>query len=97
MSITYEDRKKVFDIMKILSRPEQEEIFRIIYKNKEKYTENSNGIFFDLSNITDEAFLNIKEYLDFCVKNRKDHEERLKELDILRNETYIDTEENTLT
>lgn len=94
MSITYEERKKVFDNIKLLSKPEHEEIYRILYRYKEQFTENSNGIFFDLSILTDEAFLKVKEYLDFCLKNRIEHEERLKELDTLRNETYIEDDDN---
>ena len=45
MENTYEDRKVMFENIKILDKPEQEEIFRIIRKTKENYTENSNGIF----------------------------------------------------
>ena len=94
MSITYEERKKVFDNIKLLSKPEHEEIYRILYRNKEQFTENSNGIFFDLSVLTDDAFLRVKEYLEFCLKNRMEHEERLKELDTLRNETYLEENDN---
>jgi hypothetical protein len=92
MTSSYEDRKKVFEYIKLLVKPEQEEIFRIIRKTKENYTENSNGIFFDLSNISDEAFNQIKEYLNFCLKTRQEDAERLKELETIRiqNKNYID-------
>lgn len=78
--------------MKLLVKPEQEEVFRIIRKMKENYTENSNGIFFDLSMISDETFNQIREYLQFCLKTREEHEDRLKELEIIRiqNEAYSD-------
>ena len=59
------ERKALFDTIKILDKPEQEEIFRIIRKAKENYTENSNGIFFDLSTISNESFSLIKEYINF--------------------------------
>jgi hypothetical protein len=86
------DRKSLFDNIKILDTPEQEEIFRIIRKTKESYTENSNGIFFDLSSISDETFNLIKEYINFCLKTRHDHDLRLKELETIRiqNESYIE-------
>lgn len=89
MSISYEERKKLFDNIKQLVKPEQEEIFRIIKKYKENYTENSNGIFFDLQCISDESLIKMKEYMDFCLKNRLEHESRLKEMDELRNETFV--------
>ncbi len=78
----------------MLVRPEQEEIFRIIRRGKENYTENSNGIFFDLCNISDISFFQIKEYLNFCFKTRQEHETRLKELETIRiqNECYTDDE-----
>lgn len=92
MAARYEEYKKVFEIIKILVISEHEEIFRIIRKTKETYTENSNGIFFNLLTISDEAFNNIKEYLNFCLKTRQDDIDRLKELDTIRiqNETYVD-------
>jgi hypothetical protein len=46
MTYSYEERKNVFEHIKVLVNSEQEEIFRIIRKTKENYTENSNGIFF---------------------------------------------------
>lgn len=95
MTSTYEERKKVFDDIKYLQKPEQEEIFRILRKTKESYTENSNGIFFDLSTLSEDAFLQIKEYLIFCFKTRQDHEQRLKELETIRfqNEHYVEEDD----
>ena len=89
---SYDERKRVFDTMKLLVKPEQEEVFRIIRKMKENYTENSNGIFFDLSIISDDTFNQINEYLQFCLKTREEHEDRLKELETIRiqNEAYND-------
>jgi len=94
MTTHYEERKKIFETMKVLVKPEQEEIYRIIRKSKENYTENSNGIFFDLALISDTTFLQIKEYLNFCLKTRQEMDNRLKELEIIRiqNESYTDDE-----
>lgn len=97
MATAYEERKKVFENIKVLVKPEQEEVFRIIRKTKENYTENSNGIFFDLSSISEEAFNQIKEYLDFCLKTRQEDAERLKELETIRiqNENYVNQDETS--
>lgn len=97
MATTYEERKRVFENLKVLVKPEQEEIFRIIRKTKENYTENSNGIFFDLTLISDEAFTQIKEYINFCLKTRQDDAVRLKELETIRiqNENYVDEDESS--
>jgi hypothetical protein len=90
--MSYEDRKKIFDIIPTLVTSEQEEVFRIIRKLKVSYSENSNGIFFDLSNLSDDVFQQIKEYIDFCLTTRRDHEHRLKALETIRiqNEQYQD-------
>ena len=92
---SYDDKKRVFEDIKYLAKPEQEELFRIIRRTKEPYTENSNGIFFDLTLISDTTFVQIKEYLHFCLRTRQEHEVRLKELETIRiqNEHYVDTEE----
>ena len=97
MATSYDDRKRVFESIKVLVKSEQEEVFRIIRKTKENYTENSNGIFFDLSTVSDETFNQIKEYLDFCLKTRQEDAERLKELETIRiqNENYVDEDEET--
>ena len=91
---SYDEKKRVFEDIKLLAKPEQEELFRIIRRMKENYTENSNGIFFDLTLLSDETFTAIKEYLHFCLRTRQEHESRLKELEIIRinNEQYTYTE-----
>ena len=88
--MSYEERKKIFDTIPSLVQTEQEEIFRIIRKLKVTYSENSNGIFFDLSCLPDDAFQHVKEYIQFCLTTRNEHETRLKELETIRlqNEQY---------
>jgi hypothetical protein len=88
--MSYEERKKIFDTIPALVQTEQEEIFRIIRKLKVTYSENSNGIFFDLSCLPDDAFQHVKEYIQFCLTTRNEHENRLKELETIRlqNEQY---------
>lgn len=88
----YEERKAIFETIKALVKPEQEEIFRIIRKLKVPYSENSNGIFFDLTALSTDAFAQIREYIHFCLKTRQEHEDRLKDLETIRqqNENYTD-------
>jgi hypothetical protein len=83
-------RHYIFDHIKSLVPSEYEEIFRIIRKKKESFSENSNGIFFDLSSVSIDTLQNIKEYIDFCLKTRQDDQTRLNELETIRihNETY---------
>lgn len=93
--MTYDQRKQMFESMKVLVKPEQEEVFRILRKMKEQYTENSNGIFFDLTLLSDSTIQQIQEYIDFCLKTRHEMDVRLKEMETIRSqqESYVDTDE----
>lgn len=66
----YEERKRALEEIKFLSKVEQEEVFVILKLTSSEYSENSNGIFFDLCKLPADAFTQIQKYLDFCRKNR---------------------------
>jgi hypothetical protein len=72
----YEQRKHVLAELKNLVKPEQEQVFLILKKYKLDYSENSNGVFFDLSRIPREPFEEIQKFLEFCRVNRSDFEKR---------------------
>ena len=44
----YDKRKLFLEDLKTLSKEEHKELFRILKQAKTEYTENSNGIFFDV-------------------------------------------------
>ena len=75
----YEKRKALLDIIKILTKTEQEEIFRILKRSNSFYTENSNGIFFDVSKLSTETFEQMLQFIEFCKKNREDFQHREEE------------------
>ena len=85
--MAYEERKTLFEHLKILVKSEYEEIFRILKKYNESYTENSNGIFFDINLLKEETFGQLKEYMQFCLENRRLEEGRSKQLANLSAET----------
>ncbi len=66
----YDDRKAVLEDIKKLVKSEQESLFTILRNEKIEYSENSNGIFFDLTKLSHSAFRACKEYIEFCRKNR---------------------------
>lgn len=90
MSIAYEQRRTLHENLKQLVKSEYEQVFRILKKYNEPYTENSNGIFFDVSNIQANTYTEIRNFLDFCIQNRSNEQARISELATLR------TEVNTL-
>jgi hypothetical protein len=87
--ISYDQKKGILEEIKSLSKLECEEIFRIIKRGNVEYTENSNGIFFDIMHLSDEIVYKIQKFLDFCKTQRKSEEERAHEIDILRHETSV--------
>jgi hypothetical protein len=91
----YDERKEFIEKLGVLVKSEYDEVFRIIKKADDQWSENSNGIFFDLTLISDSTFETIREYLKFCMKTRHEHETRLKELETIRiqNEHYVDSDE----
>lgn len=87
---TYEDRKFLFDSIKTMTNTEYEEIFRILKSHKEPYTENSNGIFFDVSSILEPTFRDMFQFVLFCKKNKENYEERMKLMKSLRDKDCIE-------
>jgi hypothetical protein len=82
--MSYEKRKQLFENLKMLVASEYEEFYRILKRNNEQYTENSNGIFFDVMNLKDETFAEMEKFMEFCLKVRSDESLRLKEMNDLR-------------
>ncbi len=68
----YEERKRILEQIKGLSKEEQEELFRILKDTRAEYSENSNGIFFDVCKLPAEAFQAIQKFMEFCRKTREE-------------------------
>ena len=82
----YEAKKQFLEDLKQLSKTEHEEIFRIIKRNHVDYTENSNGVFFDLQNVNSDIFIQLHKFMELCSTQRANEESRNNELNTLRQE-----------
>jgi len=80
-------KKQLLDDLKVLSKEEYAELFRIIKRYNVQYSENSNGIFFDLNLCSTEVFTRMVQYLELCKTQRKNEESRVQTMDTLRSET----------
>jgi hypothetical protein len=78
-SAEYDERKKLLDEIRTLSKSELEEIYRILKTSKAEFSENSNGVFFDLCKLPAEIFLEIQKFMEFCHKTRDDFATREEE------------------
>ena len=74
----YEKRKRFCKEMEILSRSELEELYRILRRENGEFSENSNGIFFDVGTLPASVFQALCKFVEFCKSNAKDLEERSK-------------------
>ncbi len=74
----YEQRKEFCKEMNNLSRSELEELYRILRREGGLFSENSNGIFFDVAALPAPVFDALWKFLQFCKSNAKDLEERTK-------------------
>lgn len=86
----YEQRKHALEDFKSLDKDEYEEIFRIIKRNNIPFTENNNGVHFDLCYVDQETILQILKFLELCKAQRANEEVRSKEMDTLRSLGNVD-------
>ncbi len=75
----YDERKRFLEDLKRLVKEEQENIYRILKQSGEDFSENSNGIFFDLTKVKMDTFQKMKAYMEFCSKNRENFSIREEE------------------
>ena len=75
----YEQRKFFLEELKQLVKGEQEEIYRILTKNKAEFSENTNGVFFDICKLPAEVFQEMQKFMEFCRKNRQEFAAREEE------------------
>lgn len=76
----YERRKELSKDIATLSRSELEELYRILRREGGEFSENSNGIFFDVSALPVHVFEALFKFINFCKTNAKSLEERNKVL-----------------
>ena len=71
--ITNKQKKNLLLDINTLSKTEHEEIYRILSKeDKIAFSKNKNGVFFNLSNIEDDVFIKLENFVQYCMNNKKD-------------------------
>jgi hypothetical protein len=82
----YDERKSCLEEIKQLSKEQYEGLFFVLKRNGIAHTENSNGIFFDLTSLSMDQFYKVREFLQLCTTQNQNEQERTKELQTLREE-----------
>jgi hypothetical protein len=89
MSLTYDKRRTLHDSLKHLVKSEYEQIFRILKKHNAQYMENSNGIFFDIMTLSDEALDDMLRFIEYCNEVRRQEQSRISEMTELTAEVNL--------
>jgi hypothetical protein len=84
-------KKTLFNKIEELDKVEHEEIYKILIKNDDnvQLTKNSNGIFFNLSKLSNETIKDIDYFVSYCLNNKKDLDDYDKKLNDCKNNTII--------
>lgn len=80
----YERRRIFLEALKKLHTSEYIDIVRILKQEEVTYSENSNGIFFDVAQLSQKTFDALDRYMNFVHTNRKDLAAREKIMNSLQ-------------
>jgi len=68
-------RKNVLDKINSLSTTEHEEILKIVKKHNVSFSQNKNGVFFNLSVLQHDIVSEIDQFVNYCLSNKKELDE----------------------
>ena len=72
----YIRREKFLNALRQLGEPEFLEILRLLQKKNIHYSENANGVFFDVVALDQDTFNELEQFIEFVRKNRDELSER---------------------
>ena len=81
---TNKDIKDLKKSINNLQENEYIEIFKIIKKDTDKYTENRNGIFINMSKLQNSTLLKVQKFVKFCNENRISLNNNLDKMEEIR-------------
>lgn len=85
--------KKVVNAIRDLSKTEVDELFKLLYKDNCEYTQNNNGIFFNLSWVSEETMAKIEQFVEFCNQSNTELVKYETLCDVLNHKLYENTKE----
>jgi len=79
------DLKTLKKLIINLHKNEHIEIFKIIKEDTDKYTENRNGIFINMSKLKLSTIQKIRNFVDFCIENKKNLKDNVQKMETIKN------------
>lgn len=80
----YERRKLFLSALKKLHTSEYIDILRILKQEQVDFSENTNGVFFDIASLEQKTFDVLEKYMNFVNTNRKSLAEREQQINKLQ-------------
>ncbi len=74
---TIKDKRTMIEYIQRLNKEQHIEIFKILYYDGIKYTENQNGIFINFHTVNDETIEKISRFINYC-KNKQEELEKMQ-------------------
>lgn len=76
------EKKKIQENIGLLSSTEHEEIYKILIENEKniEFTKNNNGVFFNLSIVSNKTIYLIENFINYCLSNKKELDEYDKKI-----------------
>lgn len=90
MSLLVNDILKLKTKIEKLNKNQTVEIFKIVYKNGDKFTQNKNGIFLDINTLNEQSINEIRAFIDFT----EDKGKHINEIEAKIKENIISSIEN---
>lgn len=95
-TFTNRQRKMLRDKINKLSQTEHDEIFKILKNNEVRFTQNKNGVFFDISFLSLEVALEVERFVDFCTNNQVELDEYDKQINECKMNNCFDRLKNSV-
>jgi hypothetical protein len=87
--------KKIVNSIRDLSKTEIDELFKLLYKDHCEYTQNNNGIFFNLSWVSEETMVKIEQFIQFCNRSNTELVKYETLCDVLNHKLYENIKKDT--
>lgn len=75
MCYTNKCKRAILEKINVLSSTEHEEILKIVKRHDVSFSQNKNGVFFNLSMLSDTIIQEIDNFVTYCISNKKELDE----------------------
>jgi hypothetical protein len=92
---TNDEIKDLKKLINELHENEHVEIFKIIKNDTDKFTENRNGIFINMSKLNINTLIKLQNFVNFCNENKKSFQSNKDKMETIKNLVSEENENNS--